>query len=85
MTKILQSDRARLKQITHGCRPDMHEPDEQGLSAKVYGDHLDNACGEHVTIEHGFQEYIVVLSRNGKRETFNLANLIAMARKAKNV
>lgn len=29
---------------TTGCRFDMHEPDEQGLSARVIGGSFDNAC-----------------------------------------
>lgn len=34
----------RLCEITEGCRPDMHEPDEQGLEVELYeGFGLDNA------------------------------------------
>ena len=28
----------------HTPRSNWHEPDEQGITAKVIGDHLDNAC-----------------------------------------
>ena len=50
---------ARLLSITHGCRPDMHEPNEQELFAQVVGSSanaspegvclagdLDNAMGD---------------------------------------
>lgn len=69
---------ASLLTITEDCRPDMHEPDEQGVSATITGDHLDNAgCGP---------EYIVNLLREseGMRKaqacSVNLATLIAYAR-----
>ena len=78
-------DVARLHEITHECREDMHEPDEQDLKARVIGDHLDNAMGESINekaIAGGYQEYVVVLERDGKQERFNLACLIALARKA---
>ena len=83
-----RSDLQRLKDITAGCRPDMHEPDEQNLKCRVVGDHLDNACGEHIgeaQIVGGFQEFVVILERLIDKqiviEKFNLANLIALARK----
>ena len=83
----------RLRQVTDTCRDDMHEPDEQELSAKVYGDHLDNAMGDSLYVpgSQGDQlpwvEYVVCLTReksDGTIETewFNLATLIALARKA---
>jgi len=78
---------ARLLAITSDCRDDMHEPDEQGLSARVIGTYLDNAFGDSVTgefLERGHQEIVVVLARDddGRVEKFNLASLIALARKA---
>ena len=63
----------------------MHEPDEQDVRARVVGDHLDNACGDNISLEAvagGFQEFVVVLSRDRKKATVNLADLIALARKA---
>lgn len=78
---------ARLLAITSDCRDDMHEPDEQSLKARVIGNHLDNAFG-HSVIEDflvkGYQELVVVLERedDGRVEVFNLASLIALARKA---
>jgi hypothetical protein len=66
----------------------MHEPDEQELEAHVVGEKLDNAFGESINseaIDGGFQEYVVILRRyvdgNFKVEKFNLATLIAFARK----
>ena len=72
----------KLLQITEGCRDDMHEPDEQGLSAKVLGVKLDNAFPS-TTLSH---EIRVMLTRGSGNdfdtEFFNLATLIALARKA---
>ncbi len=77
----------RLLNITDTCRYDMHEPDEQGLSALVVGDHLDNAFGEAIrekAIIEGYQEFVVILNlTTGERHEqalFNLATLIALAR-----
>lgn len=85
VTEIL----GRLQAITKDCRPDMHEPDEQGLRARVIGNYLDNACGDSISshaIEGGFQEFVVVLERYANSghviEKFNLADLIALARRA---
>lgn len=82
VSNILKRDLERLLEMTDGCRDDMHEPDEQDLKASVFGDHLDNACADRVTIDSGYQEYIVVLKRGGRMQKFNLANLIALARMA---
>lgn len=73
-----------LLKATEGCRTDMHEPDEQGLSAKVIGEKLDNAFGEDVTINgltFGYQEMVFVLIKNDvKTFSFNMASLLALAR-----
>jgi hypothetical protein len=86
MHEWMTEDLARLRSFTHNCREDMHEPDEQDLSARVVGDHLDNACGTSVAedaIVRGYQEYVVVLKNHeGRHERFNLACLVALARKA---
>lgn len=89
MNHSQQDTRNRLRAITVDCRPDMHEPDEQDIKCRVVGDHLDNACGDHVGVQQivgGFQEYVVILERlqGGKivTERFNLADLIALARLA---
>jgi hypothetical protein len=74
-----------LKEFTKECRVDMHEPDEQGISALVVGDHLDNAHGNsiHYHDDFSYQEYVVVLKKEGKGEIrINLATLIAFARLA---
>jgi len=65
-----------------GLRDDWHELDEQGIQAKVVGNHLDNAFGD--AIDHG--EFVVVLYKDGespfKNElTINLATLLALASK----
>jgi len=86
----MKETKARLLKICRGCRDDMHEPDEQELEARVVGYNLDNAYGDQVLpnfIMNGCQEFVVILERRlpGKLmvETFNLATLIALARKAK--
>lgn len=77
----------RLLDITGNCRDCMHEPDEQGLTARVVGTRLDNAFGESITgefLERGFQELVVILERSdGRVEKFNLASFIALARRVK--
>lgn len=84
MDKIDEDFAGRLLQITSSCRYDMHEPDEQDISAFVVGNHLDNACGDRIEINQilgRYQEYIVIINKNGqKTELFNLATLIAYAR-----
>lgn len=78
----MQETLNRLLKITDGCREDMHEPDEQLLSADVFGHHLDNAFPP---TQPG-HEFRVKLTREGPNasdtEYFNLATLIALARKA---
>ncbi len=83
-----------LQKITRNCRDDMHEPDEQGLSAAVVGTKLDNAFGEEIFSgkDHPEQEIVIILKReipsiysNSTRvitKEFNLCDLIALARKA---
>ena len=91
--KILQDMLNRLLKITKNCREDMHEPDEQYISAHVYGDHLDNAFGDlpHFLGPFGagdrsypHMEFVVCIKNDEKieYEWFNLATLIALARKA---
>jgi hypothetical protein len=88
MDQRLMSIGARLSAATAGCRPDMHEPDEQGLQARVVGFKLDNAQGDRITehgLEAGYQELVIVLDRlypqgGQKVERFNLADLLALAR-----
>jgi hypothetical protein len=70
----------RLQKITIRCRADMHESNEQGLSAVVTGWHLDNAMGDSPYSNCG--EFTVGLSLDGgaSYDWFNLADLIALAR-----
>ena len=83
--RTMSRELKNLIRFTKTCREDMHEPDENGISATVIGDHLDNAFGTAIFAEgRHYQEFVVTL-RNGKGETLeiNLASLIALARKAK--
>ena len=84
---------ADLLAITKGCRYDMHEPDEQGLTAIVTGLHLDNSFGNQRTLvkeSPEAEEIIVTLRRTGEegdagwysQTQINRATLIALARKA---
>lgn len=84
MSNILKETARRIRKITVDCRYDMHEPDEQEVSATVIGDHLDNAMGNHVMEEGHRQEFLVIIKNDltGEEEKFNLANLIALARLA---
>ncbi len=69
----------RLQNVTSGCRGDMHEPDNQDVFAKVEGMHLDNAFGE----DGGWRgEFVITITKGDEQERFNLATLIALARKA---
>lgn len=76
----LAGEAEQLLAATRGCRPDMHEPDEQGLSAKVTGKAFDNA---------GFpeRELTLRLTRDvddggvaGTVTSLNLASVVALAR-----
>jgi hypothetical protein len=55
------NDPAELEafRTAYGLRTDWHEPDNNGITAYVIGDHLDNAMGP--TVERGFGELNVVL------------------------
>jgi hypothetical protein len=70
----------RLREATKNCRPDMHEPDNAGITAVVTGYHLDNAMGDDPYRNVG--EFTVGISDDGghNHEWFNLATLIALAR-----
>ena len=74
-----RGDLMALKEFTKKCRHDMHEPDEQGISAKVIGTKLDNAFGCS-----GMCDEIVVILNDSINQLFmkvNLADLIAWARR----
>jgi hypothetical protein len=79
VAQSLRLDFDRLTAFTHECRDDMHEPDEQGIYAEIYGEDFDNAMGNE--LDTG--ELVVALSNEGgDEECFNLATLIALARMA---
>lgn len=68
-----------------GARRDWHEPDEQQITARVSGTHLDNAMGANPYSNCG--EMVVIFERihpeEGEQTQFasvNLANLLAWAR-----
>ena len=72
MTKKILKRFAKLYQL----RDDWHEPDEQNVTARVTGDHLDNAfgTGDDVT------ELQVILCVDGQEVIrVNLATLLATA------
>jgi len=68
-----------------GTRPDWHEPDEQDLTARVFGDGFDNAGfwddgGRSRYSFYGTEELHVVLYRNETPvASVNLATLFAWA------
>jgi hypothetical protein len=78
----LQALAARLR-----VRPDWHEPDEQEVTAIVWGDDFDNAGfwghnpdGSLDTYGDGRQEFWVELSKDGQPVAeINLATLLAWA------
>lgn len=76
---ISLSDCSILLNATKGCRPDMHEPDEQDVRAYVENTdgHFDNAgVGGELTLvltaNEGESDY--------KERRINMANLVALAR-----
>jgi hypothetical protein len=82
-----QKELDELVQFTKDCREDMHEPDEQGIDAHIVGNHLDNAFGSSIVpdlMNKDCQEFVVILENENtdKQMKINLANLIALARKA---
>lgn len=84
LEKILEE----LKDITSNCRIDMHEPDEQEITAHILGNKLDNAMGATIIpslIENNNHEIVVIIRDNKYNEhsIFSLADLIALARLAK--
>lgn len=61
-----------------GTRSDFHEPDEQGIRfVGCRGSILDNAFGVH---PQG-NEVVVVCEKDGEQYEFNLANLMALAKR----
>jgi hypothetical protein len=80
-----------LLDITRGVRRDMHEPDEQGITAMVTGLKLDNTDGDARQLYQSnpeSEEIVVTLRRTWDEHgtysqiQINLATLIALARLA---
>lgn len=79
----------------HGLRPDWHEPDEQGVGARIIGTHLDNAfgamAGRSVSPLDGrdFSEFNVILTVEDDEgvprdaAVVNLASLLAIAARSR--
>ena len=70
----LKLELGNLLHATAGCKPTMHEPDEEGVTGKTTGVILDNAGS------HG--ELTLQLERDEEVFTFNIATLVALARLA---
>lgn len=79
------ADAQRFLKFAKGTRDDFHEPDEQGIEFRAcIGTKLNNTFGECITldaIEHSYQEVIIILERDGLPHVFNLASLLALAKK----
>ncbi len=78
-----------LRKITKGCRPEMAEPDEQGVFGTAYGVGLDNTTIAHPTAHSakmadnlGNLNLGVHIMRGNDRLNVNIADLIAIARLA---
>ena len=80
MSELMEEMYSRLQRVTWGCYHDMHEPDEQGISAVVKGDHLDNAMGDNPETNCG-ELTVGITNDSSKTEWFNLATLIALAKR----
>ena len=72
----------RLLKITEDCGDDMHEPENQGVTATITGFDLDNATGDSPYSGEFVVGLNLVNTVNNFSETewFNLASLIALAR-----
>jgi hypothetical protein len=64
-----------------GVRMDWHEPDEQEVTARVYGDTFDNAGFWPATDPHrtGTEQYVVLYQDSEPVAAVNLATLLAWA------
>lgn len=81
-TEHLKNVQRILRDVTKACRDDMHEPDEQGISAIFTGFYLDNANGGNPYNNAG--EFTVgIKNQDGEIKWFNLADLLAIVRAAK--
>ncbi len=95
---MLKEDLDRLQEFTKHCRDDMHEPDESSIYAEfgpntyrfdngdVIRTGFDNANTGEMSYDMGFwlirRQYYKDQSYKEVREWFNLAIVVALARKA---
>lgn len=76
---------AELEELARelGVRPDWHEPDEQDVSARIRGHHLDNAMGSTMRDlgeDNESGEFNIVIQKDGRdRAVINLATLLSWA------
>lgn len=79
MGKTHEENRQMFDNICAVLRDDWHEPDESYITAKVFGDELDNAFGEAlIAPAAGFQEMVVVLYQDKRPScALNLATVLA--------
>lgn len=68
----------KLLAATQGCRPSMHEPDEQGVEATPIPGPFDNAGGDELAL--AIERYVGDGSQRKSVERFNMADLVALAR-----
>lgn len=68
----------KLLAATQGCRPSMHEPDEQGIEAHLIVGPFDNAGGAEMAL--AIERYVGDGSQRKSVERFNMADLVALAR-----
>lgn len=81
------NNRRELRALAKDLRvsPDWHEPDQQGVDARVEGSHLDNAGfwpdREYpALVEYGGTELCVILTADGEDvAVVNLATLMSWA------
>lgn len=69
----------------HGLRHDWNKPDNEGVTATIIGDHLDNAMGPKIIgslLESGHHEYVIRLKGPKRDMDVNLADLLALATQA---
>lgn len=85
--------RNQLLTLTQDCRPDMHEPDEQGVYGVVIGEGLDSASiptieGAIDIIDNPVENWrvnltLVLMDEDDKvTGAFNIAELIAIIRES---
>lgn len=93
--KGLEKDHERLVKFTCECRPDMHEPDEQEITAKFGPPRTKSFLYQHgsgpktfpVSFDNAFCDetemgFWLINTDTKKKEWFNLAIIVALARAA---